>query len=161
MEDYLIVLEESLKKKKNLLEEIFETNENAKGIFSFSDDDSGFENLDRYIEKKEVLTKRLEDLDSGFETIYDRVSEELKTNQDKYSDNIRRMQILVREVSAATAKVQAQETRLKAEFERFLEKKKTSIGEGRRSSKAAMVYYQNSSGTGSMGIDPVAMDSKK
>ena len=157
MDNYLDILEDSLKKKKDLLDEIFESNERAKGIFTTTTGDTDV--IDTYIEEKGRLIERLEELDEGFQTVYERVAEEISKNKNLYSDKIKRLQALVREVSAGTAKVQAQESRMKADFERYLEKQKSNIGEGRRNSKAAMAYYQNR--TGIPGVDPLIMDSKK
>ena len=156
MNNYLDILEESLKKKKETLNLIFESNEKAKGIFGGSTDN--LDEIDTYIEEKEKLTKRLEELDEGFESVYERVSDEIKANKDMHSEQIRRLQKLVREVSADTAKVQAQESRMRADFERFIEKQKGSIGEGRKHSRAAMAYYQNKMG-GPVSESPI-MDKK-
>ncbi len=158
MAQYLEMLENSLKKKCELLDEIFKRNEDAKGLFEAQGDD--LERFDSFIEDKERLITELEKLDEGFESLYDRVSEELQENREQYATQIRTLQGLVRKVTEKTVAVQAQENRQKADLEKLFQKQRNEIRDGRRSVKAAMSYYQAQSGSAA-GLRAQMLDSKK
>ncbi|MDE7432072.1 MAG: hypothetical protein K2N34_09180, partial [Lachnospiraceae bacterium] len=69
--NYLSILKESLEKKLVILEEILKLNEMQKDTVSGADFDG--ERFDEIIDKKNVCIKDIEELDNGFETIYNHV----------------------------------------------------------------------------------------
>ncbi len=144
MGQYLEILEESLRKKIELLDRILKYNQDQEGLFE--DPTSELERYDDYIEEKGRMTEELEKLDDGFESLYERVSEELKAGREMYADSIRRMQELIRQISEKTASVQAQEARMKASLERNMEARKAEIGRVRRSVQASRTYRQGPGG---------------
>ena len=46
--------------------------------------------------RKAALIEKLEQLDTGFESLYDKVKEELESNKEIHKDQIRQMQELIR-----------------------------------------------------------------
>ncbi len=141
MVNYLIVLEESLHKKLQLLDRIQVYNEAQ--YQAFSGDNVQVDKFDEYIEEKGKLIEEVLQLDEGFETLYANLSEELKNNRDKYAGQIKVLQELVKQVTEKSVAVQAQETRNKTLVERYFAKEKEQIGQGRRSSTVAYNYYAN------------------
>lgn len=157
MENYLEILEDSLRKKSTVLDKISEYNEEQNRIFSGEGAD--LNKFDEYIEKKDELIEQLSRLDDGFETLYEKVSGELKSNKDLYVENIKILQQLVKDVTDKSISIQAQETRNKALIEEYLKKRRSEIGESRRNAKSAYKYYQSlSSGNA---IQSSIMDNKQ
>ena len=141
MTNYLNVLEESLHKKLELLNKIQVYNEAQQQVFS--GEDVQVDRFDEYIDEKGKLIEQVLLLDEGFETLYANLSEELKNNRGKYTEQIKCLQELVKQVTEKSIAVQAQEARNKALIEAYFAREKELIGQGRRSSTVAYNYYAN------------------
>ena len=155
-QSYLNILEDSLEKKNKVLGEILSLSEQQGTIIS---DDMDLSELDPFIEKKGELIEALEKLDEGFEKVYERVSEELKGNKEKYADRIKHMQQLIREISEKSNAISVQEERNKSALQAFFGKKRNEVREGRVNSKAAMNYYKVQSNAAF--VESQFMDDKK
>ncbi|MDE6167588.1 MAG: flagellar export chaperone FlgN [Acetatifactor sp.] len=156
-ENYLVILEESLRRKLQVLEDIQAYNMRQQEIFQA--DNVDLDQFDSYVDEKGMLIDRLNSLDNGFERLYANVAEELSGNREKYVDQIRRLQELVSKVTEAGVQVQAQEARNKKLIEDYFRKQREGIRDGRKSSKAAYDYYKNMSK--SSVVMPQIMDQKK
>ena len=155
-ENYLVLLEESLKRKLRVMAEIQDYNLRQQEIFQSGDVD--VDKFDEYVAEKGVLVDKLTSLDNGFEKLYERVAGELKGNRDKYAVQIKTLQSLVTEVTETGVTIQAQEKRNKKLIEDYFRKEKEGIRVGRKSSKAAVDYYKNMNK--SSVVMPLFMDSK-
>lgn len=156
-ENYLTVLEESLQKKLQVMEDIQQYNLRQQEMFQ--SDQVDMNQFDAYVEEKGALIERLESLDNGFESLYGKVAAELEENRAKYATQIKRLQELVTEVTDKSVMIQAQEARNKKLVEAYFQKAKGHIGDNRRTSKAAYDYYRNMS-KGAVNL-PQFMDRKK
>ena len=141
MNNYLSVLEASLRKKLTVLDEIQAYND--KQYESFSAEVVDMDGFDAAIEEKGRLIEELTKLDDGFETLYASIAKQLEADKHKYAPQIRTLQELVRQVTEKSVSVQAGEARNKALVEKYFAKEKRQIKEGRMNSKAAYGYYQN------------------
>ncbi len=141
MNNYLSVLEASLRKKLTVLDEIQVYNDKQYECFSAEEVD--LDGFDAAIEEKGRLIEELTKLDDGFETLYANISKQLEQDKAKYASQIKTLQELVRQVTEKSVSVQACEARNKAMVEKYFAKEKNQIKEGRVSSKAAYGYYQN------------------
>lgn len=156
-ENYLALLEESLRKKLQVMAEIQKYNLRQQEIFQSGNVD--MDCFDGYVEEKGSLIERLTALDSGFEKLYAKVVEQLNGNREKYADRIRTLQSLVTEVTDTSVQIQAQEARNKKLIEDYFRKEKDGIRMGRKSSQAAIGYYKTMSNSAVM--PPQFLDSKK
>lgn len=155
--NYLTLLEESLRKKLEVMAEIRKYNQRQQEIFRSEDVD--LDKFDEYVDEKGRLIDRVSALDNGFEQLYANVAEELRDNREKYSEQIRTLQQLVTEVTDTSVAIQAEEARNKKLIEDYFKKERNGIKKGRQSSKAAIGYYKTMSK--SAVVQPVFMDSKK
>lgn len=155
--NYLTILEDSLRKKILVLEKIQEYNNKQQVIFHSEEPE--LEEFDRYIDEKSTLIEELNKLDEGFETLYARVSGELKNHKDQYAEQIRTLQGLITQVTEMGVTVSAQEERNKKLIEGYFAKGRNAVRQGRRSSKAAFDYYSNMNKT--KAVMPQFMDQKK
>lgn len=156
-ENYLALLEESLKRKLHVMAEIQDYNLRQQEIFQ--SDNVDVDKFEEYVTEKGALIDKVNSLDNGFEQLYARVSEELKGNRDRYAEQIRTLQKLVAEVTETSVTIQAQEARNRKLIEDYFRKEKEGIRMGRKSSKAAVDYYKNMNK--SSVVMPLFMDSKK
>ena len=139
------------------MEEIQKYNMRQQEIFhSFEVD---IDKFDEYVAEKGVLIDKLTALDSGFEKLYAKVSEELQGSREQYADQIRTLQGLVTQVTDRSVDIQAQEARNKKLVEDFFRRERDGIKIGRKSTKAAIGYYKTMSKTAV--VAPQFMDSKK
>lgn len=141
MNNYLNILETSLRKKLNVLDEIQAYND--KQYESFSTEEVDMDGFDAAIEEKGRLIEELTKLDDGFETLYANIAKQLEQNKEQYASQIKTLQDLIRQVTEKSVSVQASEARNKALIEKYFAKEKKQIKEGRVNSKAAYGYYQN------------------
>ena len=140
---YLKILEESLEKKIDALNSIAEINQVQTQVLQKENFDA--EAFDKLVDEKDIYIKQLTQLDDGFESLYDKIKEELVQNKSKYTEQIKHLQCLIAEITDKSLSIQAQENRNKALVEKHFTKEKNEIGRVRRSSKAAYGYYQNMS----------------
>lgn len=154
---YLNVLEGSLEKKLQIMAKLQEYNMSQQEIFQAQEVE--LEKFDEYVDKKSELIEELTSLDSGFEALYQNVSEELQGNREKYAAQIKRLQELVTRVTEESVAIQAQEARNKKLVEDYFRKERANIAQSRKNVKAAYDYYKNMSHSDI--APPQFMDSKK
>ena len=97
MDNYLSVLEDSLKKKLQILDELTDYTTQQQELLKVEELD--YEAFDRLVDQKEPLIQRIMELDQGFETVYDRIKEQLLGNKEQYAAQIRALQSLIGELT--------------------------------------------------------------
>lgn len=155
--NYLTLLEESLQKKLQVMDEIQQYNLKQQEIFQSEEVD--MDRFDEYVEEKGNLIEKLSSLDKGFERLYAKVARELTNNREMYKDQIKRLKELVTRVTETSVTIQAQEARNKKLIEDFFQRSRNGIRNDRKTSKAAYDYYKNMSK--SSVVLPQFMDKKK
>lgn len=154
--NYLQIMIDSLKKKKDILIKIVSLNEKQNEILSKEElNQDAFEN--NMHEKGECIDE-LEKLDEGFQSVFDRIKEELSNNKQLYSDEIATMKKLIKEVTELGAKVEVQEARNKVKVEAMFRRERQEHKEAKRSALMAKSYYQNMS---RVSDEPQFMDAKQ
>lgn len=157
MENYLGILEESLLKKLEILDEIDAYNQGQSQLLK--KDKVSVEELDENMNHKDELIQRLTALDEGFETLYERIREQLLADRDAYREQIQRLQQLISQITEKSVSIQAQEIRNKNLVEDYFKKERSQIRQHRQSSKAAYNYYRSVNNTNL--VMPQMMDQKK
>lgn len=157
-EQYLDILEESLKKKIEVLDEIILKNEEQKKILEAEEFEP--EVFDQNTEEKGKLIDKLNLLDSGFEKVFERVKEELQNNKEAHKAQIIRLQGAIRAITEKSVFIQATEERNRVTVEQKFKKEHEKIQFGKNSMKVAKQYYNNMRGING-GSSAVFMDNKK
>lgn len=157
MDNYLKILEESLRKKLQVLDEIQAYNEKQKQVFQ--SDSVELDEFDAAVEEKGKLIEQVSKLDEGFETLYSSVAKELDGNREKYTKQIQTLKQLIQQVTDKGVSVQAQEARNKALIESYFAKQRNQLRQGRQASKVAYDYYKSMSNTNT--VPPQFLDSKQ
>lgn len=153
----LDLLESNLNKKATLLKKMADVLNEQLQLLDTSD--MQLEELDVCMEKQDSLTEELEALNEEADTLY----EYLQTKDGSFDKanvpKIARIQELLSQLTNDFDTLQEKELRVKKQMEKFLHKERKNFGTGRRSSKAALDYYMNMSG--STMVPPQFMDRKK
>ena len=91
--EYIAVLIQSLEKKKEILDKIIAKNKEQKILFT--DEGSDPDRLEENMQEKSGLVDQLNELDEGFQQIYNRVKSVLQSDKESYKEEIRTMQKLI------------------------------------------------------------------
>jgi len=157
LKQYLDALEQSMKKKLSLLDRILEKSREQAELLK--DEDLTPEEFDRNTTEKAELVEELESCDRGFDEVYEHIRSEIGEKRAQYRNEIKRLQELIREVTARSTSIQAEEARNKeAAIKRFARIRK-QIREANSSAQAVNRYYQNMMKINY--VDPQFMDDKQ
>ncbi len=152
---YLDVLIEGLKKKNKILAEIVVWNsKQAEAIKA--------ENLDAFDEiigKKETLIEELNRIDNGFQSVFDRIKDDVMAEKDRYREELTVLQNEIRRMTDLGVEIEAGEQRNKAAIEQYFSFTHKNVNQSRKNARAASDYYKNMSRVNY--VDPQLMDKKK
>lgn len=141
MDTYLDMLQDSLKKKLEILDKIMDYQKEESGMLQGESMDQ--EAFDKNINEKVALAESLDSLDDGFEKVYDRIREEMIQHKSNYADQIKAMQNMISEISEKNALIQAEESRIKLEVNNYAKRESAALRQKRDNGKAARSYYNN------------------
>ena len=94
---YIAIMIQSLEKKEQVLDKIIELDTVQKN--QLEDPNLTPDDFDDVVEQKSKLIEQLDNLDSGFEKLFERVKEELEGNKETYKEEIRIMQDHIRKIT--------------------------------------------------------------
>lgn len=140
---YVYILIDTLLKKNSLLDNLIQTTLFQKECITEETPD--MDQFEQTLSEKEMLIDQLNQLDDGFEAIYDHVKDEISNNKLKHKDDILKLQELIRQVTEKSTKLQTLELQNKGIIEFYFSNKKKEIKNFKRSSQTASNYYKNMS----------------
>ncbi|MCR5716572.1 MAG: hypothetical protein K6G23_06990 [Lachnospiraceae bacterium] len=140
MNTHITILAESLEKKSAVLQEIIQLNETMDQ--KVKEETFDFEAFDRDMEQKGTLIARLDQLDEGFESVYEKVRDELIGNSDAHREEIARIQESIRRITDQEVRIRAQETRLKQAVKSKQQMRSAELMQNRNRLKASQDYYR-------------------
>ena len=160
VDDYIQIMIESLDKKSELLDRLIRKNEAQYECVAGKEyDDIDWDAFNLLVAEKEAAIERIVKMDEGFQSLYDRVKEQLGADKDKYADRIKEIQKLIEKVTGQGVKISTGEERNRKIIEKVLGSKKKEIKRTRNSLKVANSYAQTMSGD--FGMDLSSQDIKK
>ena len=151
------ILVESLEKKSRILDEIMKENEIQERLFKQEELD--MEALNASTDRMGELAEKLELLDEGFESVYDRIRQELHENKSVYRTEIKRMQELIAVITEKVVSINAARMRNKLQAENSFKKSRQQIGKASSKMKVSQNYYNNMNRLNY--VDPQFYDNKK
>ena len=154
---YVDIMIQSLNKKIQVLNEIKKLNVLQCNLLE--DEKTDADEFDKTVEDKARLIEQLEQLDSGFDKLFDRVKEELHEHKDAYKDKIKSMQDCIRKITDLSMELQSQEAKNKDLMTRRFVSVRQKAKIVRTNTKVANQYYQNMMQLNY--VDPQFMDNKK
>ena len=137
----LDMLEDSLKKKIDIMKLIELENEKQRDLLKNSDEVDGA-SFDDILDTKGDYIEQLISLDDGFQSLFDRVKKEVGDHKDQYAEQIKRMQELIVEITGLSASIEAAERRNKKLAEEYFSRARQKMNYSRQTSAAAFNYYQ-------------------
>lgn len=137
----LDMLEDSLVKKIEVMKKIEEKNEEQQILLKNPEevDENAF---DKILDEKGELIDQLLKLDDGFQTLFDKVKEEVGNNKEQYKEQINRMKDYIREITGMSASIEAAEHRNKRLAENYFSSARKKMSYSRQTSAAAFSYFQ-------------------
>lgn len=154
---YIQIMIQSLNKKLGVLDRILEVNAVQKEILENTK--ATVEAFDETVDEKAKLIEQMQQLDSGFEKLFERVQEELQTNKKDHAESIQTMQNCIRLITDKSMEIQVQEARNKELMVRKFAYVRDTARNMRTNSKVANNYYKNMMNLHY--VDPQFMDNKK
>ncbi len=155
--EYVQIMIDSLKKKVDILNQITALNQKQKVLIQA--DMLDLEAFDAIVEKKGECIDTLNNLDSGFQKLYDRVKEALEGKRDAYKSQIAEMQALIAQIMQLSMSIQAEEERNKDTIKAHFSKLKKEVYQIKNSQKVAQNYYNSMNKLNF--VDPQFLDKKK
>lgn len=138
---YLDVLKDSLEKKEEILRML--SYKNAEQMSLLKEEEFLPEKIEKTVEEKSALIEKLLKLDEGFQTLYDKVKEEINGKKEIYKDQIRQLQDLIVKITDMSVALQAEEARNKRLFDAKIKKERQVVRLGRNQSNVSKNYYKN------------------
>lgn len=153
----LDLLESNLNKKMLLLKKMTDILNEQLQLLDSSD--MQLEELDICMEKQDGLTEELEALNVEADTLYEYLKLTDVSSDKANVPKIVRIQELLSQLTKDFDVLQEKEQSARKQMDAYFQKERKNFGTGRRSSKAALDYYMNMSG--STVVPPQFMDRKK
>jgi len=154
---YFRVLEDTIKKKEGMLEELLALTQKQEEVLS--GEQFRMEEFQELMEKKAPLIEKVAAFDSGFEGVYGKIKPTIDTFKAEFEPRIRGLQERIRSVLEKGAQLCALEEQNRRKLEVCLGEKKQEIKNFKRSSQTVSNYYKNM--TGSVKNQSFFMDQKK
>ena len=129
------ILLQSLEKKTKLLDDMIRQNGVQEELLK--EEDLDMDAFDEAINQQGFYIEELDKLDQGFETVYDRVREELLRDKARYRMEIIRMKELIQQITDKIVTLNAGNMRNKMLAENQFNRKRVAIGTGASQNKAA------------------------
>lgn len=155
-QNYLQILEESLNRKITILDELERLTMSQREIVQADDFDEELFNTN--VEQKAALIRELEKLDRGFQILFDNVKKQLDDNRAMYSEEIKRLQELVKGVMDRSTELQVMEARNKDMIKSRFAALKKEARTIKKSREMAANYYKTMNNISS---EPYFLDKKK
>lgn len=154
---YLNILQDSLIKKLELLDQIEKKSLEQSEMIKVTNVDLAL--VDANMDEKAKLIDEILKLDTGFESIYEKVREQLLTNKEQFKVQIHNLQGLISKVTEKSTAIQAIEARNKAQMDIVFATQKKEVQNRRNAMSVARDYYQNMNKV--KYVSPQFMDHKK
>ena len=138
---YVSVLHDSLRDKCGVLQEILEITQEQEQVLSQEEMD--FDEFDELMKDKESLIQKIQELDQGFQNVYDKIGNSLKDHSQQFKGQIVDMQAYIRKATDCGVKIQVLEHSNKEKFAAALVKKRGEIRTFNKSNKTAVSYSKN------------------
>ena len=139
--EYVKMMEESLVKKIELLEQLQVLNQEQKDILE--DYNTSPDDLEENMDKKSSIIDVLDKMDDGFQNLYDKIKPEIESNREAYATEIKNMQESIRKITDLSANLQAEEARNKELAKNRFSFVRSQIKDTRANQKAVASYYNS------------------
>lgn len=141
---YIEVLIYSLQSKMKVLDDIIKLTKEQEVLLT-QESSMDIDEFNRTTEEKGILIDKVNELNDGFQNLYDKVKEEFFRKKSEYSKEIDLLQELIKAVTEKSIEIQVKEKRNSIKFQKFLKEKSLEIKEFKKNSNTVATYYKNMS----------------
>ncbi len=153
---YLRVMQDVLVRKKKVLTGLFEaTRSQETALAQESIDEKAFNDA---MDVKTKLIEELNEMDEGFQTLFDKISPEIKEKGREHADQIRRLQALIQEITDLSVTVSALEKKNRSALDKRIEELRQGKKSFKVSRQTADKYYKSMNRLNA--VTPVFLDEK-
>ncbi len=157
VEVYIEALQLSLEKKEKVMRELLKFTERQEQLLSA--EEPNMDKMEKLFKEKEQELNELRSLDDGFERLYNKIREGIRTRAEEFRPGIEKLQESIRTITELGVTLEALERRNKDRMESVICSSRTKIKTFNKSNAAVTRYYKNmNSGTLE---NPAFLDTKK
>ncbi len=151
----IIILIDTLQQKIRVLDQIIASNQEQKSAAETTDWDA----FEKILDQKDQLIAEINHLDSGFQTFYDSIREEILKNRSQYAEEIQKLQEMISHIVEQDVTIRSQEQRNKKLIEEMSLRERKELKERKVATKRAVSFYQNAANNRI--TEPRFLDKKK
>jgi len=160
MDDYVQILRESLIKKSELLDTLIRKNKSqTECIEGKAFEDIDWDAFNLLMTEKEFAIDRINKMDEGFQSLFDRIKDQLEPNKSKYANEIKEIQALITKITDQGVEIRTGEERNRQLIDKIMMDRKSTIRKSRNSLKVAQSYMNTMHGD--IVIDDVSTINRK
>lgn len=138
---YINILADSLQKKQTALQEILKITKQQEELLKIGD--FAEEDFLKLVNQKQRYISKMQELDNGFESIYNRVKVELEAGKEQYRSQITHIQHLIVQVTELGVDIEALEKRNKTQMDKVIEQRQENIRGKRTNNNGVSNYYRS------------------
>lgn len=142
---YVNMMVDVLKRKERILFVLLEKTREQETLLK--EEELNQERFHEILEEKGTLIDELNEMDEGFDALFQKVEKEVATHRERYRESIEEMQKRITTVSDLGVQIQALEARNSEHLKVYLSSQRKRIREFHVNSKTASSYYQNMANT--------------
>lgn len=141
---YIKILQDTLEKKQKIMQEIYEETRRQEQLLKKTTDQTT--GLDQCMDRKSICLQKLNELDDGFELLYEKVRELLQTSPGQFQKEIEGLKKSISHIMDLSISIQALEQRNKLSMERYLLRHRKNIQTYRSGQRKVGSYYNSMTG---------------
>ena len=138
---YMEILVDGLQKKSVLLDHIIDSNDRLEKVIS--EQTMNMDQFKELLDEKDDYVKQINQLDEGFQSLFDKIKDEIHANKSLYKQQILRMQQLIREITDKGVQIQQTEAKNKLTIEGQFAKMHKNVRVAKQGMNVAQNYYKN------------------
>lgn len=156
-QNYVQVLIDTITKKEETLRKILEITKQQEVISK--QDTYASDDMEKTLNEKEIQIARLNYLDEGFQSVYDRVSSEIRNHLDVYKQDVLVLQDKIRICTEIGNEIMVLEERNRNRFNTLFSKAHTDYSTFKSKASVAQNYFKTMNNSKVM--DPYFVDKKQ
>lgn len=139
-DNYVQVLIDTITKKEETLRKILEITKEQEQISKQEVYSS--EEMEKTLNEKEIQIARINYLDEGFQSVYDRVGSEIRNNIEKYEQDVLALQERIRICTEIANEIQVLEERNRNRFSVLFSKVRSEYSTSKNQANVAQNYFK-------------------
>ncbi len=144
-DNYIAILKDTLEKKQDALKNILQLTKEQEILSKQASYDEP--KMERLLNEKEMQIARVNTLDEGFQSVYDRVRIEVKEHPDQYAEDVRQLQDVIRICTDLGNEIMVLEERNRSRFGVLFSNAKSHYSASKTKANVAQHYHKTMNNT--------------